>query len=645
MSGELDNLALALASAGVQHTYVKSKPEDMAELSQALASAGLKHMLVGGASEVVAADSEKRIRISYETWDEDALDAGETDDKGWENEEGVDFTDDGDETAVDQAVDFLKKEGATEFSSSAYDPRGYYSTESGSDAMDPQTGETTVYSYHLTDGWTDEEKKAIYDGVIKGASSNEAEASTETVITAAGYTHLDDRIVSKIESGLPFKINNGSVNGSPRYSGSGWARDKAKEVIQKLQDAGADYWIYSYGTPILARLNEQWYDIPGKYSPTTTRHQGGLSRQFNATTFDETVTNPDVRRPVAPGGLDLEAEASVNLSALSSVLATAGVKHTVVTAFEPSAPIDVVITSGTVKKQLTIKPNRYAAEYNVGQLAGAIESWSKKYMGPAEAVAATTEEDREPFFITIDHGEKEVTFKYIQSPYDPAPTTILRFVEALHTVGGKYKGTQFELIPPSDEISSRGDKDSFFIAIKHGSARKLFKYSQSPYDPAPKTIRNFVQALYTVGGRYKGTQLVEVPRNEATASTEVVAFGATRLQESARAKIERGLPFKINNGSVSGSPTFRGAGWAENNHDSMQAIEKLEGMNADYWLYSYATPIGARVGDQWYIIPGKYTRTTTNHQHILSDLGAKPLGDVLPPDVRRPVAPGGLDLD
>jgi len=656
MSGELDNLAIALASAGVQHTYVKSKPETMAELSQALASAGLKHMLVGAPNEAIAAGPGKRISITYETWDDESLGAGETDDKGWENEEGIEFSDDGDETAVDQAVDFLKKESATEFSASSFTHGGWYSTSSNDSDRDLQTGELTTYSYHLNDGWTDEEKQAIYDGVtgvgssneaeasisgikwrsetvypnddegafLRGTSpageeveallgtdadnaairankqrilstgdttgcpirlvhphSNEAEAAASTVITAAGYTNLDASTVAKIGRDLPFKINKGSVSGSPTFSGSGWAREEATNVIEKLKSAGADYWIYSYQTPILARLDNQWYDIPGKYSPTTTRHQGGLSRQFDAKAFDASVTDSNVRRPVAPGGLDLDAEASFNLGALSHALATAGVKHTIVTAFEPSAPIDVVITSGTVKKQLTIRPNRFAADYNVSQLVGAIEAWSTKYMGPSEATAAT-EDATEPFFITIKHGAKEVTVKYVQSPYDP---------EA-------------------------------------------------------KTIRSFVQALHTVGGRYKGTQFVEVPHNEATAATEVLAFGATHLPEAARTKIERGLPFKINKGSVSGSPTFQGAGWAENNQESMRVIDKLQTLGADYWLYSYATPIGARVNDQWYIIPGKYSPTTTRHQYILSDLNAQTLDAGTPSaNVRRPVAPGGLDLD
>ena len=55
---------------------------------------------------------EPKIRISYETWDEDSVDVGETDDKGWENEEGVSMQPDQYDleeglTPVDLAVKFL----------------------------------------------------------------------------------------------------------------------------------------------------------------------------------------------------------------------------------------------------------------------------------------------------------------------------------------------------------------------------------------------------------------------------------------------------------------------------------------------------------------------------------------------------------
>lgn len=111
----------------------------------------------------------KRIAITYETWDEDALEAGDTDNRGWEDEEGVLFEDEDDKSAVQQAIEYLRNEGATQFSSDPFEPRGWYSTD-GNDfnSQNIRTGEHTVRSFHLNSDWTDEEKLAIYNGVIKG---------------------------------------------------------------------------------------------------------------------------------------------------------------------------------------------------------------------------------------------------------------------------------------------------------------------------------------------------------------------------------------------------------------------------------------------------------------------------------------------
>jgi len=114
-----------------------------------------------------AKSTGKRISTSYETWDDESEQAGETDDKGWKDEEGEEFSDDEDESAVKQAVKFLRKNGAVDFSASQYEPRGWYSTSTDSDSRDIRTGELTIYSFHLNDGWTDKEKKEIYDAITK----------------------------------------------------------------------------------------------------------------------------------------------------------------------------------------------------------------------------------------------------------------------------------------------------------------------------------------------------------------------------------------------------------------------------------------------------------------------------------------------
>jgi len=97
----------------------------------------------------------KKIRISYETWTDKDVESGDTDDKGWENEEGVDIKD------VDDAIQFLKSEGVVHSSSSQFHPGVWYSSET-----DMQTHERTIRSFHL-DGFTDEEQKQIYDSINK----------------------------------------------------------------------------------------------------------------------------------------------------------------------------------------------------------------------------------------------------------------------------------------------------------------------------------------------------------------------------------------------------------------------------------------------------------------------------------------------
>lgn len=60
--------------------------------------------------------------------------------------------------APDKAADFLL-DHAVEFSSSVFDPRGWYI---GQEEQDYQSGEWTQYSYHLK-GFTEEEAAMIYE--------------------------------------------------------------------------------------------------------------------------------------------------------------------------------------------------------------------------------------------------------------------------------------------------------------------------------------------------------------------------------------------------------------------------------------------------------------------------------------------------
>jgi hypothetical protein len=257
----------------------------LSALAAAFAHAGVAYVAVGvpapkTASVATASGDGKRISVTYERWDDSALDAGDTDDRGYEDEEGVKFEDDDefDGTAVEQAVRFLQHNGAIEPSSSHFDSRVWYNSYG---ERDFRTGEIENKGYHLNDGWTDEEKQQIFNAI----TGKSATASHE-VVAWGGSNNLDDKFIAKINANQPFSARKGNVTGTPTFKGSGWATGEADEAIDTAKHAGAEYWLYSYATPIGVKIEGQWYRLPGKYSPTTTGHQGILWR-LNAKPWSE----------------------------------------------------------------------------------------------------------------------------------------------------------------------------------------------------------------------------------------------------------------------------------------------------------------------------------------------------------------------
>jgi len=103
-------------------------------------------------------DDSKRITVSYEIWDEDSIEAGETDDKGWEDEEGEEFD------SVEDAIKFLKNNFANNPSNGSYHSGTYYKDDGEENY---KTGETKYLTYHLSGNWSEEEKKAIYKAITK----------------------------------------------------------------------------------------------------------------------------------------------------------------------------------------------------------------------------------------------------------------------------------------------------------------------------------------------------------------------------------------------------------------------------------------------------------------------------------------------
>jgi hypothetical protein len=103
------------------------------------------------------------IRTTYAMTTPESASAGDHSETGWHDEAGEpmdpDKWDDEGTTAVDKAVAFLEREGATEPSGSTWYPHLWYSWPDAS-TVDWATGEDEMRSYHL-DGFTEEEERAI----------------------------------------------------------------------------------------------------------------------------------------------------------------------------------------------------------------------------------------------------------------------------------------------------------------------------------------------------------------------------------------------------------------------------------------------------------------------------------------------------
>ncbi len=106
------------------------------------------------------------IRSTYETFDEESVEAGDARERGWREELGWCMeTDESDREegidAVDLAVSFLEERGATEPSSSEFTMNTWYTCFG---EMDYRTGDCTNESYHLS-GFTVAEERRIFNRV------------------------------------------------------------------------------------------------------------------------------------------------------------------------------------------------------------------------------------------------------------------------------------------------------------------------------------------------------------------------------------------------------------------------------------------------------------------------------------------------
>ncbi len=110
-----------------------------------------------------------RIRISFSRTTPESVEQGDYSETGWVDEEGVSMAPDEidwaeGKSAVDLAVEFLRKEGVTEHSSSHFDPGGWYSTDW--QHINLHTNDEEQRSYHLVN-FSQEQMLEIYDKLRK----------------------------------------------------------------------------------------------------------------------------------------------------------------------------------------------------------------------------------------------------------------------------------------------------------------------------------------------------------------------------------------------------------------------------------------------------------------------------------------------
>lgn len=125
--------------------------------------------------EVKRVEKRYKMNKTYEVWDEDALEAGDTDDKGFEYE-------DREFDSLWDMADEIRDAGATMPSDSSGGPHTWYSTPDGEENY--RTGERTFYSFHPED-LSAEEAKELFNMVkmdrsaFREAEPEEGEESDE----------------------------------------------------------------------------------------------------------------------------------------------------------------------------------------------------------------------------------------------------------------------------------------------------------------------------------------------------------------------------------------------------------------------------------------------------------------------------------
>lgn len=112
-------------------------------------------------------DTRPRIRITYDVVTPESAEHGDFAESGWIDEDGYVMEPDDDETLVDCAVRFLKRECIGHASSSHFHPGIWYTTDDG--CIDYRTGADRQRSFHLK-CFTEADERAIFEALRKEIS-------------------------------------------------------------------------------------------------------------------------------------------------------------------------------------------------------------------------------------------------------------------------------------------------------------------------------------------------------------------------------------------------------------------------------------------------------------------------------------------
>lgn len=164
-------------------------------------------------------ESNKVIRTTYETWTPRDIEIGDTDDRGWIDEEGEPVG------SVEEAVDFLTNKNARDASSSHFHPGIWYTaTEEGDNSI-------TNYSFHL-DGFTPEEEEQVFNSLKASGIVREDDSDSLEESVIGDHFHTPDG------TQMPFPFTQDPTNSASEKHKEEKMEEETEETEEREEAAG-----------------------------------------------------------------------------------------------------------------------------------------------------------------------------------------------------------------------------------------------------------------------------------------------------------------------------------------------------------------------------------------------------------------------